>query len=180
MTQTTTLMKHPPRHWWLWALQQRSIQLTLAGWLIIAIAIQLLAGPSLPFNRPSLADQPVGTQIFNAHSLLVLALMVIAVANLVTPHRVAPDIASRVPARSIAHPGGRGVERAFGINFSGTVLPVMIYLYAILLTRFLKLSGSAITTTVLYGLGYAAMHVRAIAPHAWADAPNMLRIFGVR
>src|SRR5262245_40728874 len=102
MRQAATVGAHRTQHWWVWALQQRSFQLALAGWILIAIAIPLLAGPSLPFDRPSLADQPVGTQIFNAHSLVVLALLVIAVANLVTPHRVVPDIASRAPARAVA------------------------------------------------------------------------------
>jgi len=344
MTQVATVTAHRTQHWWVWALQQRSFQLTLAGWILIAIAIPLLAGPTLPFDRPALADQPVGTQILNAHSLLVLALMVIAVAYLVTRDRVAPDVAARAPARAIAAvevgvlvaygvliqaggvivgqligtvplsghmPGSiyavseaitpaqaaiwmtynfvlfavipyvvfrlrgysnealcltssdktrdallivavlafeaavelgfarafwdlntnqklTGMALAIGINFFGVVLPVMIYLYAILLPRFLKLSGSVATTIVLCGLGYAAMHTldawtnydglrngalsvmflllqyfgpgmvkavltlstgnawvhalayHAFAPHAWTDAPTMVRIFGVR
>jgi hypothetical protein len=337
------LTEHRRQPWWVWASHQRSFQLALAGWILIALAIPLLAGPSLPFDRPALADQPVGTQIFNAHSLVVLALMVIAVANLVTPHRVVPDIAARMPERAVAAvevgvlvtygvliqaggvivgqligtsplsghmPGSiyavsetitpaqtavwmtynfvlyaaipyvvfrlRGysnealcltssnkrldalliivvltfegaVELGFAgafwglntnqkligmvlstaINFVGVVLPVMIYLYAILLPRFLKLSGSVALTIVLGGLGYTAMHVfdawtvydglrngalsvmflllqyfgpgmvkavltlrtgnawvhalayHAFAPHAWTDAPLMVRIFGV-
>ena len=115
-----------------------------------------------------------------------------------------------------------------GFNVFGTVLPVMIYLYAILLPRFLKLTGSIPATIVLGGLGYTAMHVfdawmvydgfssgtlsaiflllqyfgpgmvksvltlptgnawvhalayHAIAPHAYVDAPNLVRIFGIR
>jgi hypothetical protein len=100
--QTATLVQRPPRRWWLWVLQQRSTQLALVGWVLIAIAIPLLAGPTLPFDRPALAGQPVATQILNAHSLVLLALVVIAVANLVTPHRVMPDIVARAPARPIA------------------------------------------------------------------------------
>jgi hypothetical protein len=121
-----------------------------------------------------------------------------------------------------------GVPLSIVFNFFGTVLPVMIYLYAILLPRFLKLSGSMTTTVVLGGLGYTAMHLldawtvydglrtgalsvmflllqyfgpgmvkavltlrtgnawvhaigyHAIAPHAYIDAPNLVRIFGVR
>ena len=102
VAQATTSKRRRPAPPWVWVLQQRSIQLTLAGWVLIAIAVPLLAGPSLPFDRPVLAEQPVGTQIVNAHSLVLLALVVIAVANLVTPHRVVPDIASRAPARAIA------------------------------------------------------------------------------
>jgi hypothetical protein len=81
VTHTATVAQYRPQHWWVWALHQRSFQLTLVGWLIIAISIPLLAGPSLPFDRPALTGQPVRTQIINAHSLLVLALLVIAVAN---------------------------------------------------------------------------------------------------
>jgi hypothetical protein len=51
-----------------------------------------------------------------------------------------------------------GVPLSIVFNLFGTVLPVMIYLYAILLPRFLKLSGSIPTTIILGGLGYAAMH----------------------
>jgi len=345
MTQAAAIRPHRTEPWWLWVLKQRATQLALAGWLVIAIAIPLLAGPSLPFDRPSLADQPVGTQILNAHSLVLLALMVIALAYVVTQDRVVKDIAARAPARAIAavevgvlvaygvliqaggvivgqligsvplsgHMPGSiyavretitpaqtavwmtynfvlyaaipylvfrwrgysnealcltsldkakdalviivvlafegavelagnggaffalntnqkliGMALSIGINFFGVVLPVMIYLYAILLPRFLKLSGSVMTTIVLCGLGYAAMHTldawtvydglrngalsvmflllqyfgpgmvkavltlrtgnawvhalayHAFAPHAWTDAPTMVRIFGVR
>lgn len=43
--------------------------------------------------------------------------------------------------------------------FVGTVLPTMILIYAILLPRYLALSGSRITTVLLGGLTYAAMHI---------------------
>lgn len=45
------------------------------------------------------------------------------------------------------------------IFFIGTVLPTMILIYAILLPRYLKLTGSAITAVLLGGLTYAAMHI---------------------
>jgi hypothetical protein len=45
------------------------------------------------------------------------------------------------------------------IFFIGTVLPTMILIYAILLPRYLALSGSRITTALLGGLTYAAMHL---------------------
>jgi hypothetical protein len=45
------------------------------------------------------------------------------------------------------------------LYFIGTVLPTMILIYAILLPRYLALSGSRITTALLGGLTYAAMHV---------------------
>jgi hypothetical protein len=45
------------------------------------------------------------------------------------------------------------------IFFIGTVLPTMILIYSILLPRYLALSGSRITTALLGGLTYAAMHI---------------------
>ena len=52
-----------------------------------------------------------------------------------------------------------GAPLSFGIFFIGTVLPTMILIYAILLPRYLKLTGSAISTVLLGGLTYAAMHL---------------------
>jgi hypothetical protein len=52
-----------------------------------------------------------------------------------------------------------GAPLTFAFYFLGTVLPTMILIYAILLPRFLKLTGSAITTVLLGGLVYAAMHI---------------------
>jgi hypothetical protein len=102
MTHTTAVAERTAQPWWLSILRERSVQLTLAGWLVISIAVPILAGSSLPFDRPSLEGQPVGTQIVNAQANLVLALMVIALAYAATGHRVAPDIAARAPSRALA------------------------------------------------------------------------------
>jgi hypothetical protein len=52
-----------------------------------------------------------------------------------------------------------GAPLSFAIFFIGTVLPTMVLIYAILLPRYLKLTGSAISTVLLGGLTYAAMHL---------------------
>ena len=52
-----------------------------------------------------------------------------------------------------------GAPLTFIVYFIGTVLPTMILIYAILLPRYLKLTGSAISTVLLGGLTYAAMHL---------------------
>jgi hypothetical protein len=52
-----------------------------------------------------------------------------------------------------------GAPLTFLIFFVGTVLPTMVLIYSILLPRYLKLSGSTISTVLLGGLTYAAMHV---------------------
>ncbi|WP_122817442.1 hypothetical protein [Nocardioides pantholopis] len=53
----------------------------------------------------------------------------------------------------------RGASLTFALYFVGTVLPAMVFVYAILIPRFLRLTGSA-TATVLYGgLTYAGLHL---------------------
>jgi hypothetical protein len=52
-----------------------------------------------------------------------------------------------------------GAPLAFALFFIGTVLPTMVLIYAILLPRYLKLTGSAISTVLLGGLTYAVMHI---------------------
>jgi hypothetical protein len=52
-----------------------------------------------------------------------------------------------------------GAPLSFAVFFIGTVLPTMVLIYAILLPRYLRLTGSTISTVVLGGLTYAAMHI---------------------
>jgi hypothetical protein len=52
-----------------------------------------------------------------------------------------------------------GAPLTFVVFFIGTVLPTMILIYAILLPRYLKLTGSGISTVLLGGLTYAGMHI---------------------
>jgi hypothetical protein len=52
-----------------------------------------------------------------------------------------------------------GAPLTFLLYFIGTVLPTMVLIYAILLPRYLKLTGSTISTVLLGGLTYAAMHL---------------------
>jgi hypothetical protein len=52
-----------------------------------------------------------------------------------------------------------GAPLTFIVYFIGTVLPTMVLIYAILLPRYLKLTGSAISAVLLGGLTYAAMHL---------------------
>jgi hypothetical protein len=52
-----------------------------------------------------------------------------------------------------------GAPLTFLLFFIGTVLPTMVLIYAILLPRYLRLTGSAVSTVLLGGLTYAAMHI---------------------
>jgi hypothetical protein len=48
---------------------------------------------------------------------------------------------------------------SFGVFFIGTVLPTMVLIQAILVPRYLKLTGSFAATVLLGGVTYAAMHL---------------------
>jgi hypothetical protein len=52
-----------------------------------------------------------------------------------------------------------GLPLTFGLYFVGTVLPTMIFIYAILIPRYLKLTESMVATVILGGLTYTLMHV---------------------
>src|SRR6266436_684850 len=52
-----------------------------------------------------------------------------------------------------------GGALTFVSHLLGTGLPVMVFIYAILFPRYLKLSGSPVTTVLLGGLSYAALHI---------------------
>lgn len=51
-----------------------------------------------------------------------------------------------------------GVPLTFGLYFIGTVLPTMIFVYSILLPRYLRLTQSTVATVILGGVTYTALH----------------------
>ena len=63
-----------------------------------------------------------------------------------------------------------GLPLTFLLYLAGAVLPAMVFIYAILVPRFLRLTGSAVTTVILGGLTYTALHIW----DAWAvfDSPG--------
>ena len=52
-----------------------------------------------------------------------------------------------------------GSALTFVTHLLGTGLPVMVFIYAILFPRYLKLTKSPVTTVILGGVSYAAVHV---------------------
>jgi MFS family permease len=58
-----------------------------------------------------------------------------------------------------SHAIALAVPLAFLVFFFGTVLPTMVLIYAILLPRYMKLTGSPTVVVLLGGLTYALMHL---------------------
>jgi len=52
-----------------------------------------------------------------------------------------------------------GAPVTFLISMAGTVLPTMVFVYCILLPRYLRLTGSVVTTVILGGVTYALLHL---------------------
>ncbi|MFZ3415244.1 hypothetical protein [Arthrobacter sp. 3Tela_A] len=52
-----------------------------------------------------------------------------------------------------------GAALTFVLYLAGAVLPAMVFIYAILLPRLLRLTGSAVATVLLGGLTYAGLHL---------------------
>lgn len=52
-----------------------------------------------------------------------------------------------------------GLPMTFLLYLAGAVLPAMVFVYAILVPRFMRLTGSAATTVILGGLAYTALHI---------------------
>lgn len=57
-----------------------------------------------------------------------------------------------------AHQAMLGAPLTFMLSFAGTVLPTMVFVYCILLPRYLKLTGSIPATVILGGVTYAMLH----------------------
>jgi hypothetical protein len=263
-----------PQHWLFSLLAQRSVQMTLATWVVANFLIQVIARGSLPFDRPSLADLSFGQQILVTNAMILEVGVLMVIAYVLTRRRAIPSLATRAPARTLARTEtllliGYGVSAqlaglllgkalgwdalsfhlvgtmygthkdvapsevfvwagftflvyavlpflffrrrysveelnlrssdrrgdlrlivvillietiveliagvfaifelsprqvalgaplSFGVYFLGTVLPTMVFVYCILLPRYLRLTGSAATTVVLGGLTYALLH----------------------
>jgi hypothetical protein len=76
-----------------------------------------------------------------------------------------------------------GATLTFVTHLLGTGLPVMVFIYAILFPRYLKLTGSRVATVLLGGVSYALLHVFEYwtlydsIPHALLSAIFVLLTF---
>ena len=66
-----------------------------------------------------------------------------------------------------------GIPLAFALQMFGTALPIMIFIYSILLPRYVRLTGSTVTTVLLGGLTYASFHLFD-SWTAYTSGPNVL------
>jgi hypothetical protein len=127
-----------PPELWIWAVY---------NFLVFAVA------PYLYFRRRYTSTE-LNLRSTNRRSDTLLIFTVLAIESVFELSVFDKSILSLSP-----HQVFLGAPLSFAVFFIGTVLPTMVLIYAILLPRYLKLTGSAISTVLLGGLTYAAMHI---------------------
>lgn len=123
---------------WLWALY---------NFLIFAVA------PYLYFRRRYTNTELNLCSIDHRNDALVI-LIVLAIESAFELAAFNKNVFGLTPHQVLL-----GAPLTFLIFFIGTVLPTMVFIYAILLPRYLKLTGSPISAVLLGGFTYAAMHI---------------------
>ena len=84
------------------AVLQPAVQVAAALWIVANVAVVLLAGGVLPFDRPALADMPFVQQVALPSFGLIEVFALMAVVYVLTGRRVIPDLAARGPERAQA------------------------------------------------------------------------------
>jgi hypothetical protein len=82
--------------------RHRGVQATITLWVIGYVLVVLIAGGSLPFDRPAVAALPFALQLAAPSITLIEILVLMGLVFLLTRRRVIPDIASRAPHRQLA------------------------------------------------------------------------------
>lgn len=120
-------------------------------------AIAYAAIPFAIFRRTSSPDAMLLTSSNRRNDMLVIA-VVLVVESLFQVTALNAALFDLDPSQLLL-----GAPFAFGLYMLGTVLPTMIFVYAILVPRYLAVTRSVPATVILGGLTYAAMHF----PDAW-------------
>jgi hypothetical protein len=127
-----------PTEVWIWALY---------NFLVFAVA------PYVYFRRRYTSTE-LNLRSTNRRNDALLIFILLAIESAFELSAFDQSILSLSPHQALL-----GAPLSFAVFFIGTVLPTMVLIYAILLPRYLKLTGSAISTVLLGGLTYAAMHI---------------------
>src|SRR2546423_14585918 len=83
--------------WLAGLLAQRSVQITLAAWVLANLAVLLIPHGQLPFHKPGPHHAPFTTQLLTPNAVLVETLGLTPITFALTRRRERPDIAARAP-----------------------------------------------------------------------------------
>jgi hypothetical protein len=128
--------------------------LTWAGYNLLVFAVLPLV-----FFRRRYSPLALGLRSTDRKNDLLVIVVVLALEAAFQIVAVQPEIFG-LPAGQLL----LGAAATFVLYLAGAVLPAMVFVYAILVPRYLTLTGSATTTVLLGGLTYTGLH----AWDAWA------------
>lgn len=131
---------------------------TLApGWVALWTVYNFVVWAVLPylaFRRRGYTNGQLSMRSADRRGDLLLIVVILVLESAVELTLVSGAIFGLPPAQLAG-----GAALAFVVNLFGTVLPIMVFIYAILLPRYAKLTGSVIGTVVLGGVSYAVIHL---------------------
>ena len=108
--------------------------------------------PYLTFRARGYSREALNLKSDNLRNDTLVILVILALES-------AAELAASGIFKLTSHQLLAGTALSFAVHLLGTGLPVMIFIYSILLPRYLKLTGSVATTVLLGALSYAALHV---------------------
>ncbi|MEQ4304908.1 hypothetical protein ABNF97_26585 [Plantactinospora sp. B6F1] len=108
----------------------------------------------LLFFRRRYSAEALNLRSSNRRADATLIGVVLLIESLVQIAVLAPETFDLAPGQLVL-----GATLTFTLYLAGAVLPAMIFIYAILVPRFLRLTGSTAATVILGGLTYTALHV---------------------
>lgn len=108
----------------------------------------------LLFFRRRYSTEALNLRSNNRRADTVLIGVILLIESLVQIAALDPQIFDLTAGQLVL-----GLPLTFTLYLAGAVLPAMIFIYAILVPRFLRLTGSTTTTVILGGLTYTALHI---------------------
>ena len=110
--------------------------------------------PYLIFRRRGYSNEQLNLRSSNRRNDTLLILVILGLESAVELTAVSGAIFNLDAAQLLI-----GIPTSFLLNLFGTVLPIMVFLYAIMLPRVLKVTGSRLTTIIVGGFAYAIVHI---------------------
>jgi hypothetical protein len=126
-----------PREVWFWA-----------GYNFLLYAVL----PYVVFRRRGYSHEALNLRSAERKNDALVVLVILALES-------ALELATAGFFKLNGHQMALGALLSFVVHLLGTGLPVMVFIYSILLPRYARLGGSTAATVLLGGLSYAALHV---------------------
>ena len=131
---------NPPTTGWVFA---------WAGYNLIAYAVL----PYLYFRRRGYSNEQLNLRSADRTADLKLILVILAVKSVFELTLFGKELFALNASQAV-----QAIAASFAINFVGTVLPIAVLIFGILLPRVHRITGSTPATVVVGGLTYAAVH----------------------